>query len=191
MTVAGNDPLTAAPQDDPVRTALVDPAVGERLLRHAHALLRRQTYAHGIDVDDVLQKTKLRAMEIRSTFTTGRAVGPWLHGILVKVVLEEHRAAQRQPAQQPVESTRWENSIAAPDGPDGDAIATRAMAERCLNRLTASDREIVRMRFFDGLGLQEIAERLNITHTAARARFSRAMKRLHELAETSNPEDRP
>lgn len=183
--------LAASPPGEPVRAALDDPDVCERLRRQAHALLHRYAGVRSVDIDDVLQKTKLRAIECRAAFDGGRAVGPWLHGVLVNVVREEVRGARRRPVQQPADPALWETAATAQVAPEVDIANERLRAERFLNLLSAGDREVVRLRFFEGASLRDIAARLGIEYVAARMRFSRAMRRLQELAGASQTEERP
>jgi RNA polymerase sigma factor (sigma-70 family) len=189
MTVVGNKPPPATPPEDPVRTALEDPVVRNRLGQQAHAILHKRTNVRGIEIDDVVQKTILRAIECRASFD-GRPVGAWLHGVLVNIVREEIRFANHQPVQQPADTSLWAGSVVATAPQDADLAAIRTFVEQHLIRLSPDDRTVVRMRFFDGLSLQDIAVKLNIGYVAARMRFSRALRRLQELARTS-PEERP
>ncbi len=188
MTVAVNKLPSATSPENPVRAALDDPAVIDRLGQQAHAILHRRIDVRGIEINDVVQRTILRAIECRASFD-GRPVGAWLHGVLVNVVREEVRAAHRQPAQQPADSTLWAESAVAPPPQDADVAAIRTLVEQHLVRLSPDDQAVVRMRFFDELSLQDIAVKLNIRYVAARMRFSRALRRLQELACTT-PEER-
>ncbi|UCE60245.1 MAG: sigma-70 family RNA polymerase sigma factor [Phycisphaerales bacterium] len=47
-----------------------------------------------------------------------------------------------------------------------------------LNQLSVREREIIRLRQFESLTYEQIAQRLHITATAAKARFHRAIKKL-------------
>src|SRR5262245_9291573 len=192
MTASLNQPAAIAPPAHPVLSALVNTAVCDNLARQARALLGSRDGVRGIDIDDVLQKTKHRAIERHESFDgSGRPVGPWLYGVLVNVVREEVRAASRQPAQQPADPTLWEKAAVAPPPRDVDTAADRSLVIQHLTRLSPDHRAIVRLRILDGLGLREIADRLGISHVAARMRFSRAMRHLQALAGASPKEERP
>jgi RNA polymerase sigma factor (sigma-70 family) len=50
-----------------------------------------------------------------------------------------------------------------------------------LDRLSLTEREMVKLRFEQGLKLEEIARRLGITYAAAAQRLSRAIHHAREL----------
>jgi RNA polymerase sigma factor (sigma-70 family) len=189
MTVVGNKQPTATSPEDPVRAALEDAGLRDRLVNQARAILHRRKDLTGIEIDDVVQKTLTRAMEGQKRFDNNkRPVGAWLHGVLVNVVREEIRAALRQPRQQPADSDVWAESAVAPF-PQEDTTPVQTSVEQHLSLLSPNDQAVVRMRFLDELSLQDIAVRLNIGYVAVRMRFSRAMKRLQE--QSRNLEERP
>jgi RNA polymerase sigma factor (sigma-70 family) len=67
---------------------------------------------------------------------------------------------------------------------EGDAIAEIDEAEAleiALQDLPEADRTILRMRFWEDLSHEEIAEELDIPVTTARQRYSRAMKKLRDM----------
>ena len=51
-----------------------------------------------------------------------------------------------------------------------------------LNRMNAQDREMILMRYYEGLGNSEVAAILGISASAAGKRFGRALRRLHKLS---------
>jgi RNA polymerase sigma factor (sigma-70 family) len=190
MTVAANKLLSETPPEEALRASLEDPAVRSRLGNQANALLLRQGTAFGIEIDDLVQETLKRAVEGQKRFDSSRPAGAWLHGMLVNVVREKLRDHHRLPSQQPVDSDRWAEAAVVPPSSTLDIAAVRGEAERYLSQLSPDDRDIVRMRFFDELTLKDIAVKLKMTPAAARMRFSRAMRRLQEMARAS-PEGRP
>lgn len=50
--------------------------------------------------------------------------------------------------------------------------------EEQLNQLDATTRQIITMKIFDGYDLKEIAEALNLRHSAVRQKYSRGIKML-------------
>ena len=60
-------------------------------------------------------------------------------------------------------------------------VAGRTDAVRALARLRPDDREVVELTAWEGLDTKEVADVLGITPVAARARLSRARKRLRDL----------
>ncbi len=71
--------------------------------------------------------------------------------------------------------------------PQADALAELITEERCeavrrsLDRLEASDRDLLALSYDDALGAEEIGQRLGITAGAVRVRRHRALARLAEL----------
>jgi RNA polymerase sigma-70 factor (ECF subfamily) len=66
-------------------------------------------------------------------------------------------------------------------GPSPSAAALRARLEEVLDRMDATDREIVALRHFEQLSSAEAAEVLGIKEEAARKRYLRAMKKLRDI----------
>ncbi|MDB5311568.1 MAG: polymerase subunit sigma-70 [Gemmataceae bacterium] len=187
MSASVNNPPSAAPPEDPVRAALDDPVVRVKLLAHARAVFRGQN----ADAEDAVQEVLTRALARRHTFdpATGSA-GGWLFGFAANVFQEMFRAERRRSAQQPADQAAWEMAAVAPTAPEADIADERLRAEHHLSRLSTDDRDIVRLRFFDGLSLPDIATQLGISYVAARMRFSRAIRRLQDLAGVGPKEDR-
>lgn len=66
------------------------------------------------------------------------------------------------------------------DGGPAELMKEHPRLEAVLERLTASDREILDLRFRQGLAVIEIATRLQISYAAAAQRLSRAIHRARE-----------
>ncbi len=78
----------AAPPDDPVRAALDDAKLQDKLLNHALAVLgRRLAGRMGADrldkAKEALQETCVRAFQKHQDYDPSWPVGAWLHGIMV------------------------------------------------------------------------------------------------------------
>ena len=80
-----------------------------------------------------------------------------------------------------------ENLAAATPPPDV-LVARREEVARvriALGRLSAADRELLKMKLVRGLGNRDIAQRLGITQAALRTRACRALSRLRETLGSS------
>jgi RNA polymerase sigma-70 factor (ECF subfamily) len=189
MTPAVTTPPAAAPPDDPVRAALADPEVRNGLLDHARALLGRRWADRA--AADAVQEAELRALQKCQEFHPARgAVRAWLHGFLLNVVRETIRSLSKLPAQAPQDPAAWER-LAAAVGLDGtDAVVDRLTVNDCLARLSEEHREVVRLRFDEGLAHAEIAGRLGISVALARVRLCRALDALKAVA-CPGEEERP
>lgn len=115
---------------------------------------------------------------------------PWLFGIARRLLAKQRRKY--------VENRRLEikvsNAFPAFTAAEDDAIASAIDAskqapilEEALERLSRSEREVLELVAYDGLGPSEAAAALDITPNAARLRLSRARRsvRTHLDATTS------
>ena len=102
----------------------------------------------------------------------------WLYRIAARRVADYYRGAR---ADVPLDDA----VRAADDGLDGIEIAEDyAAVRRALDSLGASDREIIRLAFFDELSGAEIAVVLNCTPNSAYVRLHRALKKLKAILES-------
>lgn len=61
-----------------------------------------------------------------------------------------------------------------------------AKMEVCLNRLPAAQREAVRLRFYEGLGIAEIVQRMGRSETAVAGLVKRGLSQLRQLMDTES-----
>lgn len=101
----------------------------------------------------------------------------WLYGIARNVVRNSRRSARR--------SIRLRSKVAglAPetvDGPEHQVVQRDDLRHTlaALDRLSAKDQEVLRLRAMERLEIDEIARVLDCSAEAARKRFERAAKRL-------------
>lgn len=163
---------------DPVRVALADTAVGERLVAAARTFLAaRSGGALARDAAEIVQEASTRALARAATFDPSRDVVAWLVGFVINVAREHVRdRAARTAAPQLAD-------LAADLGrPVADAAADRELVARLLAQLSAADRELVRLVYTDDLPFAEVGPLLGTTETAARVRHHRLLKQLRELA---------
>jgi RNA polymerase sigma factor (sigma-70 family) len=108
-----------------------------------------------------------------------------------KVLLEMVRSLRGLPAQEPAEAAAWERLTADLAALAPEAVLNRMAAEDYLGRLPAEQRELLRLRFYEGLDHDEIAARLGISTGSARVRLCRALAALKAIAGAGPKEDRP
>lgn len=145
-------------------------ARAELVRRHAAAAWRA---AYGVTgrhdlADDAAQDGMLRALDRLDTFDETRPFAPWLHRVVVHVALRaaqrEHRSAQ----------------VAVPTATPASAVADPA-AEPLRDAVLAlpdDQREIVALRYWADLGVDEIATVLDVPSGTVASRLSRALARL-------------
>jgi RNA polymerase sigma-70 factor (ECF subfamily) len=132
----------------------------------------------GLDADDLVQETYLRALAAWRTYRPGSNARGWLHRILTNVAMSEHRRRARdrrlcaRVAAQPHEE-------AAPDpeprGPDVDVQAA-------LEALAPRDRRVVELADVEGLRYRDVARILGCPVGTVMSRLHRARRRLRAQA---------
>ena len=140
----------------------------EALRRLAHVLVRDASRA-----DDALQETLLRALQSppRQAATTR----PWLKQVMRNVVRKEHRRDTRRVARELATPER-----ASPEPPDKALVRVeqaRVLVDAVFG-LSAAGREVVELRFFEGLPPRRIAQRLELPVETVKTRLKRALAEL-------------
>lgn len=149
-------------------------------------------------VSDLVQQAWLRAWQKLDQFRGGADEGQtlallqaWLGQIVRRLGLNARRD-QRAERRRPPGGLASLDGAALDPPADGSRPSANVRAEeqarligQALARLEdAEDGEIVRLRFFEGLSLRQIAARLGRNHETVRQRFQAVMKRLErELGE--------
>jgi len=153
----------------------------KRYERGLFALLARMT-GDVHRADDLFQETFLRAVRSAATFEAGKRFRPWLTAIAVNLVRDDGRKRKLRG------EVSLEGADAAADGSAVDPDATPAEraehkdeAQRirgALDRLTAKEREVVLLHFYDGMTLTAVAEALVIPVGTVKSRLHGALVRL-------------
>ena len=172
----------------------------ERLRRVASFRLNPQLRGR-IDAADVLQETFVAATERRAEFFAepGRSLFLWLRWMVGNTLLDLHRhhldAQMRDPRREAsfggsggdaTDATRDALAAQLTCGVPGPATAARraelhARLTEALNRMDATDREVLAVRHYEQLTSAETAQVLGIQERAAAKRYGRALERLREL----------
>jgi RNA polymerase sigma-70 factor (ECF subfamily) len=157
------------------------------------------------DADDVLQQAFLKAGDRWPDYAaSGMTPYAWLYQIVLDCIFDDHDFQHRRRR-----NVIWEQAI--PDRSSqqmaldlfshgtspSKAVAREELQQllqarltELLERLKAEDRDILCMRHYDGLKLEEFGQVLGIPGGTARARYARARRRLHELwVERYGPEE--
>lgn len=182
MTPGGNGSAVVASS-----SWMHDPVSPHELLEHrrfVRALALRLVGGDAHRADDLTQQTMLIAIE-RPPVTDG-ALRSWLATVLRNLVRDGFRRTTRRRAR--------EERVARPEGtPAADALVARAEEHRrvvdLVLELPPSWREVVLLRYFDGLTPTEIAERTGIACPTVRTRLHRAIVRLRERYERERGTD--
>jgi RNA polymerase sigma-70 factor, ECF subfamily len=185
------------------RIAAGDPAGVAGLLAHHRAELRTFVDLHldrrvraRVDPSDVVQEVQVIVTRRLPEFLAGRPVPfhLWVRQLAYQRVLDvrrAHRAARRDVVREAVgpdrSSIALARSILCPGPSPSEAAEGREAAERAaqaVQTLPEADREILLLRWTEGLPFDEVAALLDIEPGTARQRFGRALRRLRKaLAE--------
>lgn len=187
---------SAAAPPDPVRAAIEDPEVRTSLRNHALAVLgrrigvRRTGDLHDKALD-ACQETFARALRKRTAFDPARSAPAWLHGILNFVLNEFVDSFFRLPSQESAHPEAWEALAATLNSDTMVAFPDHLDLASLLAKLPPEHKEIIQLKFSDGLAHSEIATRLGISRANARVRLCRALVAARTSAGVAPQEDRP
>jgi RNA polymerase sigma factor (sigma-70 family) len=141
---------------------------------------------------DVLQDTIATAFSILDKYDPDRPAGAWLRGIAVKEIFRRRREEGRERGRltlvgdvgnhksQELSEAEMFDLLSPPD--DTLSAHTRG-GDELLALAGEDDRELLRLRHFEGLDAKELAARLGTSEGAVYQRLSRAHNRLRRALE--------
>ena len=161
-------------------TAIIRCKNGDRdAFRHIVEAYQRQAAAHAgailgnrEDAADATQEAFVDAFRNLRSFDEDRAFYPWFY------VLLRNRCFKMAARRRDTENVE-EFEIVARTQPREESIGL----ERALQSLNREDREIVTLKYFDGLSYDELASRLEIPKGTVMSRLFNARRRLREELE--------
>ncbi len=154
------------------------------LTRHDRALA---LYVYGLvpaqaDADDILQQTKMVMWRSFARFEPGTNFIAWARKIAFHQILGHRRHSKR--AHLPLSEEMLEQIGHEVAKLSDHGQARREALASCLGKLPAEHREILTMRYFDDLEVEQIAERINSTAGAVYRALSRLRHALLECVES-------
>jgi len=147
---------------------------GDRLLRSAFTLCGNETEAQ-----DLVQDTFIQAIRSAGRFQGRSTVYTWLHAILLNLTRHYHRDRKRIVYDDELagsEVSPSEESMAQLDY----RAASSALAE-ALRQLSGAHREVVVLRYYEDMKIQEIARHLGISKGTVKSRLHYALAELQKL----------
>lgn len=129
---------------------------------------------------DITQEVFVQAFRSLHTFRGGARFATWIYRIAVNRAVDGARAAKGR---------RWlpfiETLKATPDPSDSpeqvlDRHSERDMVQAALNKVPLQHRDVLVLRYFQDLSVEEIAEVLGCSVTAAKVRLHRARNHFKE-----------
>jgi RNA polymerase sigma-70 factor (ECF subfamily) len=162
------------------------PALGELWTRNRPSLGRRALRLVGGDphlADDVLGQLALRLAGRRAQeqYDPNRPWLPWVYQILRRLSLDAFRRLLRgKHEQEPAGGLDFLPSKSPPPDEEAEREERKRLLREALAQLDPHDREILWLRFIEGLTLQEIADRLGISVATAHRRVKEALEHLRD-----------
>jgi RNA polymerase sigma-70 factor (ECF subfamily) len=135
----------------------------------------RRRLGSGEGADDLTQETFLAVIRATARYEPRALVRTYLYGIAFKLLAAERR-----------KRTRDQQTDAGPISSDGSD--ERLWVRQALDRLDASDREILMLREYEQLSYAEIAELLRLPVNTVRSRVFRARMELKSVLEPAKGE---
>lgn len=174
------DLLTKAAAGDAAAVRLLYRTHVDRVHRHVARVLGAQDP----DVEDVVQRVFLAALDGAASYRGDGKLGSWILGIATRRALDESRARWRR--------GRWKRmtervGLGRPaSSPDARAVAG-GEAERLLQTLSPEQRTAFVLKEVEGHTLQEMSDMTGIGVSTLHARVKAARKRLDAaIAESGN-----
>lgn len=149
----------------------------ERLHRPLYGTLLRLT-RNPADAEELFQETFLRALHASSRFDASRRFKPWIFAIAVNLARDRARRARHQatpelrPAEELPEKTEQRNE---------SRWILHADLERALDELPEHHREVIELRYFEGMEEPEIAKAASIPRGTVKSRLHHAMRKMRDL----------
>ncbi len=123
------------------------------------------------DADDILQQTKLILWRCFDQFETGTNFLAWARKTAFHQVLTYRRQAKREHLPLSEETLEALHHEVERLGDTGDA--RRDALRACLSKLPAEHRQLVTLRYFEDLEIEQVAERIRSTVAAVYRALSR------------------
>lgn len=131
------------------------------------------------ELDDTFQTIALTLWRKFDSYDASRPFGAWARGVAVKEVLQARRESGRRPT--PFSPEAVQAILEALDRQEAiqkDASGQFEALERCIEALPRRWRQLIDLRYADGLCLSDMATRINRTFAATQRDLSRARRQL-------------
>ncbi|MEQ1752214.1 MAG: sigma-70 family RNA polymerase sigma factor [Prosthecobacter sp.] len=151
--------------------------VSERSLSlYVHSLVPRDSAA-----EDILQQTKMLLWKHFDDFTIGTNFLAWARKTAFHQILTHRRHKKREHL--PLDEVSLEALGAAVSELAADIPERHEALRHCLARLPTEHRQLVHLRYFDDLEIDQVAERVNRTEAAVYRALSRVRMSLMECVQ--------
>jgi RNA polymerase sigma-70 factor (ECF subfamily) len=166
--------LAALKRGDPAALEAAIEAHGTRLLRSATLLCGNETQAQ-----DLVQDTFVEALRSVRRFRGQSSLYTWLHSILLNLARHHHRDNRR---------LIYDNELAAQDvslmeeRPNSlDLESAAAELTQALCRLSDPHREVLVLRYFEYMKIEDMAAHLGVSKGTIKSRLHYAVREMQKL----------
>jgi RNA polymerase sigma-70 factor (ECF subfamily) len=153
-----------------------------RILYYIHRLLGRDA-----DLADVMQEIWIRVFLRITTLRAPEAFRVWLYKIAHHVAVNHLRKNIRREIAS-LEDTHAAESAGLSDWNEYELLENAELVHKTLERLSLAHREVLTLRFLEGLDLSEIAEVVGCNVGTAKSRLYYAKSAMRKLLEASRHE---
>jgi RNA polymerase sigma-70 factor, ECF subfamily len=165
----------------------------ERHSRNVYGLAYRMT-GNQHDAEEVVQEAFLRAYQKLSQFASRANFGTWVYRIAANYAIDRMRQKKSEDAKRALPAKQTEDGLemdlmsTVPDAaPSPERLAQSGQLavqmRRALGQLTAAERTAFVMRHWGGSGIEEIAEELKSSTSAAKNTVFRSVQKLRKALE--------
>lgn len=165
----------------------------ERHSRNVFRLAYRMT-GNQHDAEEVVQEAFLRAYQKLNQFASRANFGTWVYRIATNYAIDRMRQKKSEDAHRELSSRETENGVeqdlvsAVPDAaPSPERLAQSnqlaVQMRQALSQLTPAERTAFVMRHWGGHGIEEIAEALQSSSSAAKNTVFRSVQKLRKALE--------
>ena len=138
------------------------------------------------DAEDVTQDTFVRALHALGRFDAARPLRPWLLRIATNLAHNRRRSASRYLAALQRLFIVEHSPAAAVESESIKNMETQTLWQ-AVWRLPEADQQVIYLRYFLDLPVDETAAALGVAAGTVKSRLSRALDRLHRLIEKDFP----
>ena len=139
------------------------------------------------EAEDVTQETFIRAYRSLGRFDTTRPLRPWLLKIATNLAHNQRRSMGRYLAALGRLFQFERGSIGVPAEVQGDQHQEAEELWRAVRTLGQADQQIIYLRYFLGLSVDETAEAMGLVQGTVKSRLHRALDRLRKVIEQDYP----
>ncbi len=125
------------------------------------------------DADDVLQETFIKIWKALPSFRSDAAVTTWLYRIASNEALQHIR---RQKWRKALFINSFKEEVASKGEPTAEIISNHL--EKAMKQLTAHQRNIFALRYFNETPYREIADALDLAEGTVKATYHQSVKKI-------------